>query len=434
MKAATAFLFIVLLSAGAMCAETIAITNAKIYTMAGPVIEKGTIVIRDGKIESVGANVTAPSGARVIDAAGKQVLPGFIDANCHIGLSEINQVTSTVDSSEGTDPVTPQMRVTDAFFPESFAIGVSRSNGVTAGIISPSDENVFTGMSALIEFSEKRIDEVVLKPVTALHVTMGEAPKEKYGAANKIPSTRMGTAALLRQTFVKAKEYEEKWKRYDQKKLDKAAAERGAPERDFKLDSVLDVLNGKIPLVVSAHRVDDILTAIRIAGEFDIKKNLVINHGTNAYKIADILAREKIPVILGPVTTQPDRMETLGANYESAALLHKAGVLIAIQSNETHNARNLPYEAALAVANGLPYEEALKAITSNVAQIFRFESLLGTLEAGKRANLIVAEGDPLEPRTKITHVFIGGQEITGPNYHQRLYQELSGAGSETGPQ
>jgi imidazolonepropionase-like amidohydrolase len=425
----------ILFCAGLSSAETIAITNAKIYTMAGPVIEKGTIVIRDGKIEAVGAGVTAPSGARIIDASGKQVFPGFIDANCHVGLSEINQVTSTVDISEGTDPVTPQMRVTDGFFPESFAIGVTRSNGVTAGIISPSDQNVFAGLSALIEFSEKRIDEVVLKPVTALHVTLGEAPKAKYGEANKIPSTRMGTAALLRQTFVKAREYEEKWKRYEQKKPDtKDSTERGAPERDLKLDAVLDVLNVKIPLVVSAHRVDDILTAIRIAGEFGIKENLVINHGTNAYKIAEILAREKIPVLLGPVTTQPDRMETLGANYESAALLHKAGVLIAIQSNETHNARNLPYEAALAVANGLPYEEALKAITSNVAKIFGFESLVGTLEPGKRANVIVAEGDPLEPRTKIVHVFIGGNEITGPNYQERMYQELTGTGSEAGPQ
>jgi imidazolonepropionase-like amidohydrolase len=435
MKYAIATLFIMMFCSPLISAETIAITNAKIYTMAGPMIEKGTIVIRDGKIEAVGANVTAPSGARLIDASGKQVFPGFIDANCHVGLSEINQVTSTVDISEGVDPVTPQMRVTDAFFPESFAIGVTRSNGVTAGVISPSDQNVFTGLSALIEFSEKRIDEVVLKPVTALHVTMGEAPKAKYGEANKLPSTRMGIAALLRQTFVKAREYEEKWKRYEQKKpAAKDSADRGEPERDLKLDAVLDVLNGKIPLVVSAHRVDDILTAIRIAGEFEFKENLVINHGTNAYKIADILAREKIPVILGPVTTQPDRMETLGANYESAALLHKAGVLIAIQSNETHNARNLPYEAALAVANGLPYEEALKAITTNVAKIFGFEPLVGTLEPGKRANLIVAEGDPLEPRTKISHVFIGGAEIAARNYQERMYQELTATGSEAGPQ
>ena len=417
--------FILFLFSTLAFAETIAITNAKIYTLAGPVIEKGTVLMRDGKIQEVGANVQVPSDARVIDAAGKSVFPGFIDANCHIGLSEVGLVPATVDSSEGVDPVTPQMRVTDAFFPESFAIGVTRSNGVVAGIVSPADENVFTGMSALIEFSGKRIDEVVLKPVTALHVTMGEAPKAKYGEANKTPSTRMGTAALIRQTLIKAKEYEEKWKRYEQQTSPKKSKEEvKTPERDMKLDAILDVLAGKIPLVVSAHRVDDILTAIRIAEEFEIKKNLVINHGTNAYKIADILAREKIPVLLGPITTQPDSMETLGANYESAMLLHKAGVLIAIQSNETHNARNLPYEAALAVANGLPHEEALKAITTNVAKIFRFDQMAGTIEAGKRANVIVAEGDPLEPRTKITHVFIGGEQITEPTYHELLYEGI----------
>jgi imidazolonepropionase-like amidohydrolase len=418
------FAFFLLLTSPLAFAETIAITNAKIYTMAGPVIEKGTVLMRDGKIQQVGANVQVPSDARVIDAAGKSVFPGFIDANCHVGLSEIGLVPATVDSSEAVDPVTPQMLVTDAFFPESFTIGVTRSNGVVAGIVSPADENVFTGLSALIEFSGKRIDEVVLKPITALHVTMGEAPKAKYGEANKTPSTRMGTAALIRQTLIKAKEYEDKWKRFEQKSQKKTKEEGTAPERDMKLDAVLDVLAGKIPLVVSAHRVDDILTAIRIAEEFGIKKNLVINHGTNAYKIADILAREKIPVILGPITTQPESMETLGANYESAMLLHKAGVLIAIQTNETHNARNLPYEAALAVANGLPHEEALKAITTNVAKIFRFDQLAGTIEAGKRANVIVAEGDPLEPRTKITHVFVGGEEIKDPTYHEQLWNEV----------
>ena len=427
MKSIWTSLLMVLFSS-ALLAETIAITNAKIYTLAGPVIEKGTIVLRDGKIEAVGENVKAPAGVRTIDATGKQVFPGFIDANCHVGLREISQVISSVDDSEGIDPVTPQMRVTDGFFPESVAIGVTRTNGVTAGIISPVDENVFTGMSALIEFSGKRLDQVVLQPVTGLHVTLGEAPKQTYGEANKAPSTRMGTAALIRQTFLKAQDYEQKWKRFEEQKPGKKfkdSDERSAPERDMRLDVVVDVLHGKIPLVVSAHRVDDILTAVRIADEFGIKKNLVINHGTNAYKVADLLAREKIPVLVGPVTTQPDTMETLGASYENAALLHKAGVPIAIQSNETHNARNLPYEAALAVANGLPYEEALKAITTNVARIFRFDTVVGTLEPGKRANVIVAEGDPLEPRTRITHVFIGGQEMTEPSYHQQLYDELN---------
>jgi imidazolonepropionase-like amidohydrolase len=177
-------------------------------------------------------------------------------------------------------------------------------------------------------------------------------------------------------------------------------------------------------VVVSAHRVDDILTAIRIADEFGFKKNLIINHGTNAYKVADLLAREKIPVIVGPITIQPETMETIGAIYENAARLQKAGVLIAIQSNESHNARNLPYEAGIAVANGLPYEEALKAITVNPAKIFHVEDQIGTLEVGKRANVIVAEGDPLEPRTKITHVFINGEEMTEPNYQQQMWEEV----------
>jgi len=249
--------------------------------------------------------------------------------------------------------------------------------------------------------------------------------KSTYGSKNKMPMTRMGTAALLRKTLQEAKEYGEKWKRYTEKGKDKKdEKESKPPEKDFKFEALQDVLKGKLPLVASAHRVDDILTAIRIAEEFDIKQNLIINHGTDAYQIADLLAREKIAVIVGPVTTQPERIETLGAVYENAARLQKAGVLIAIQTDESHNSRNLPYEAGIAVTNGLPYEEALKAITVNVARIFRVEDQLGTLQTGKPANLILASGDPLEPRTEILSVFIGGQEMPDSSFQKKIWEEL----------
>lgn len=404
--------------------ETIAIINAKIYTMTGAPIENGVLILKGGKIEDIGTGIQTPSGARVIDASGKTVLPGFIDSNCHVGLEEVNQVKATVDDSEATDPVTPQLSIVDAFYPDSKTIGVTRSNGITAGIISPADENVFTGMSAVVEFSGNRLDQIVLKSPSALHVTLGEAPKATYGQRNKIPSTRMGTAFVLREAFQKAKEYDVKWKDYQGKTSDKKGKESNPPERNLKSEALLQVLEGKIPLVVSAHRVDDILTAIRIADEFGIT-NLVINHGTEAYKISGILAQKKIPVLVGPVTTQPDRMETLGARYENAAVLQKAGVIIAIQTNDAHNARNLPYEAGLAVANGLPYDEALKAITVNPARIFKIDQEIGTLEKGKRANLIIANGDPLEPKTVIEKVFIGGVEMPDMNYQKQLWQDFT---------
>jgi imidazolonepropionase-like amidohydrolase len=404
--------------------ETIAIINAKIYTMTGAPVENGVVILKGGKIEDVGAGIQAPAGARVIDASGKTVLPGFIDSNCHVGLEEVNAVKATVDDSEATDPVTPQLSIVDAFYPDSKTIGVTRSNGITAGIVSPADENVFTGMSAVVEFSGNRLDQIVLKTPSALHVTLGEAPKATYGQRNKIPSTRMGTAFVLREAFQKAKEYDVKWKDYQNKASDKKGKEPTAPERNLKSEALLQVLEGKIPLVVSAHRVDDILTAIRIADEFGITQ-LVINHGTEAYKISGILAQKKIPVLVGPVTTQPDRMETLGARYENAALLQKAGVMIAIQTNDAHNARNLPYEAGIAVANGLPYDEALKAITVNPARIFKIDQEIGTLEKGKRANLIIADGDPLEPKTVIEKVFIGGVEMPDMNYQKQLWQDFT---------
>lgn len=419
-------LILVLILSSQAWGNTVAIKNAKIYTMAGPVLEKGTIVFRNGRIEAVGTNVNIPKDARVIDGSGKVVMPGMIDANCRVGLEEITQVPASVDSSESTDPVTPQLYVIDGFFPESVSIGVTRRNGITAGVVAPDDVNVFTGMSAMIEFSGKRINEIIVKGPVAMNITLGEAPKTTYGPRNKMPMTRMGTAALLRKTLQEAKEYGEKWKRYTEKGKDKKDEKDSAkvPEKDYRLEALQDVLNGKLPLVAAAHRVDDILTAIRIAEEFGIKQNLVINHGTDAYQIADLLAREKIPVLVGPVTTQPERIETLGALYENAARLNKAGVLIAIQTNEAHNARNLPYEAGLAVAYGLPYEEALKAITINAAKIFRVDTEVGALQTGKRANLILASGDPLEPRTEIVSIFIAGEEMPDASFQKEIWEKL----------
>ena len=404
--------------------DTIVITNAKIYTITGSPIEKGTIVIKGGVISEIGDTIQAPSGARTIDASGKIVLPGFIDSFCRVGLQEVNQVKATVDSSDATDPVTPQLSVVDAFYPDSQTIGVTRSNGITAGIVAPDDENVLTGMSAVVEFSGGRIDTIILKSPAALHATLGEAPKNTFGERNKMPSTRMGTAAVLREALQKAREYDLKWKEYENKEQKSSKDEESKiPERNLKSEAILQVLQGKIPLVVSAHRVDDILTAIRIAEEFGIGQNLVINHGTEAYKIAAILAQKKIPVLVGPVTTQPDRMETQGARYDNAALLQKAGVLIALQSNDAHLAKNLPYEAGLAVANGLSYEDALKALTLNPARIFRIDQL-GSIEKGKRANFIIANGDPLEPRTVVEKIFIGGVEMPDTNYHKQLWESF----------
>jgi imidazolonepropionase-like amidohydrolase len=420
----TTFVLILLCFATSVMADSkaIAIVNGNVYSMAGPVMENATVILRNGKIENVGSGLAIPSDATVIDAQGKRVFPGFIDANCHVGLVEISQVPSTVDSSETVEPVTPQMRVTDAFYPDSATIGVTRSNGITSGMVAPDNINVFTGMSAWISFSGQLIDQIILKPVAGMNITLGEPPKITYGEKDKMPSTRMGTAALLRENLQLAREYGEKWKSYQAKQQSSSKKKDAAPpERNYGMEALLDVLNGKIPLVASAQRVDDILTAIRIAEEFGIKQNLVINHGAEAHKIADLLAREKIPVIVGPVTTQPEKMETLGVIYENAALLQKAGVLIAIQTNDSHNARNLPYEAGIAVANGLPYDEALKAITINPARIFRFDQQAGTIQKGKRADIIIANGDPLEPRTEITNVIIGGIEMPDTNYQKTLW-------------
>jgi len=273
---------------------------------------------------------------------------------------------------------------------------------------------------------------MLIKFPAALHMNLGEAPKSRYGARSRMPSTRMGIAALIRQEFSKAQEYMKKKKKYEKelKKLEEKKEEKGEakkvttpapPPKDLKMEALAKALTQELAVIVRAHRMDDIMTALRLAEEFNLK--LILLHGTEAYKLADQLAKKKIPVLIGPITTQPSSMETLGAIYENAALLAKAGVKIAIQSSSAHGVRNLPYQAGLAAAYGLPQMEALKAITINPAQILGVDDILGSLEPGKMANVIVIKGDPLEITSQVTNLIINGKEIELTNRQLEIYKK-----------
>lgn len=425
--------FLAVAFSGSLFASPIAITNGKVYPISGPVIEGGTVVFDNGKITAVGKNIPIPPGAQVIDVKGMIVMPGMIDAFTHLGLIEVDLVSITRDEDEFVEPITPQLRALDGFFPESQVIEVNRINGITSVLIAPGEGNVIAGQSALINLNGSQfVDSVVVKSPVAMHITLGEAAK-RYGSRNQMPMSRMGTAALLRQTFIKAREYLAKLADY-QKKLQDYQQKLKAPgvkkeelkepepvAYDAQLEALLPVMKTELPVIASAHRLDDIQTAMRIADEFGLK--LILNHCTDCYKIAEDLARKNIPVIVGRITIQPDQMQTLGAIYENAAILQKAGVKIAIESGEVHNVRNLPYEAGIAVAYGLPWEEALKAITINPAQILGVSDKMGSLEVGKDANIAVFDGDPLQPLSNCKKLFVKGKELLLTTWQTELYEK-----------
>ncbi|HEX9427518.1 MAG TPA: amidohydrolase family protein, partial [Candidatus Polarisedimenticolia bacterium] len=422
-----------------------AIVGGRLFTMDGPPIDSGTVIVDKGMIREVGAGLKPPQGATVIDAKGGWVFPGFIEAQTQLGLTEISQVDAMRDDDEGTDPVTPQLDVMDSYYTESDLIPVARMTGLTSAFAAPGEGNVIGGRGAVVRLAGLTPDAVLIRGAAALTINLGEPPKARYGPRNQSPQTRMGVAAVVREAFMKARDYKAKWDDYERKKKEfegggtkpaapapasgkgkGAAAGKekppeppSAPDRDLKMEALLPALAGAMPVLVRAHRVDDILTAVRLGEEFHLK--LILSHATEGYKVADLLAARKIPVVVGPITTQPDRIETLGAIYDNAARLQRAGVTIAIQSGDTLNVRMLPYEASLAVAYGLPWEEAIKAITVNPAEMFGVADRIGRLKPGLEANLIVTDGDPLQPLYALRTLMISGRPVPLTSRQTDLY-------------
>jgi len=403
-------------------ASPVALVGGRVFPVSGPPIEGGTVLIRDGRIEAVGKGIPVPADARKIDASGQWVLPGLIDSRTHLGIWEVDLDEMSRDEDERSDPVTPQARVIDAFYDESENIRVTRQTGVAAALVAPGDGNLINGQSALVDLSGGDLDRVLLKFPVAMHFSLGEPPKARYAARNQTPSTRMGSAALIRSTLIQAREYLAKRDVYDRRVLECETGRPGrskgrkeercppdVPARDLRMEALLPVLKGEVPAIFRAQRMDDILTAVRLAEEFHLR--LILSHAAEGYKVADLLDSRKIPVIVGPITTQPDRIETAGALYENAARLHDAGVKIAIQTGQTSDARVLPWEAGLAVAYGLPWDAALRAVTLSPAEIFGVADRLGSLDRGKQANVIVTTGDPFQPLSHVRHLFIRGREV-----------------------
>jgi len=394
----------------------IAIVDGKVMTITQGTLEKGTVLVEGGRIVAVGEEVEIPGDAQVYDATGKVVMPGLIDAHCHVGIFPDGIGWEHSDGNEMTDPITPHLRALDAVHPEDPAFKDLVTAGVTTVLTGPGSANLIGGQWVCLKTAPKAsVEQMVLLEPAGMKMALGENPKRVYGEQKKLPSTRMGNAAALRAALVDAQNYLEKWRRYEADLAQyEAKAEAGdadaespkLPERDLKLDALGKVLRREMRARVHAHRADDMLTAIRIAEEF--KLDLTLEHATEGYKIADILAAKGIPVTAGPILFSRVKYELKDMTPKNPGALTRAGVKVAIQTDETSATKYLAINAALAVREGMPEEAALRAITINAAEIIGVADRVGSLEVGKDADIVVFDGHPFDYRTVPELVLVDG--------------------------
>jgi len=415
--------------------------GGKLLTVTHGTIENGVLIIENGKIAAVGAanSVKIPKDSRVIDVSGMTVYPGLIDSETQLGLTEIQEEEMTNDFIEPSDEIMPHMHVYDAFHAESELIPVTRYNGITNAIVAPGSRDTLPGQDSFVQLAGKTQQDFLLVRDIAMPLNFSGEQRRNQGGfeRRKFPSTRMGLAAQLRQVFLDAQDYGQKWTDYEKKKTEyeKSQSNEAAkasskpddkdkkqpptpPKHDLKLEALLPYLQGKKLVVLGAEQANDLQTAVGLAHEFNLK--FVLNHISHSQSVLDYVANLHVPVIVGPVYEAPRPEERYDAVYSLPAQLNKRGVKIAFASYDAHNSRNLPYQAGFATAFGLPYDEALKAITISAAEIWGVADTLGSLDVGKTANVVVANGDPLDMKTDVKQVFIEGREIAMKNRQTEL--------------
>ncbi|MBR0025797.1 MAG: amidohydrolase [Clostridia bacterium] len=362
----------------------------------------GCVLMKDGKIAEVAEEIRPPEGCEVYDAKGGWVLPGLIEAHCHIGITEEKSGTAGDDCNEMMQPVTPHLRAIDAVDPMDGAFKTALGAGITGVMVGPGSSNVVGGQFAFLKTAGRNIDEMCVLAPAALKVAFGENPKNNYGGKGEIPSTRMTVAAELRRALFEARAYYEKRC---------AAAQNGETfERDFLLESYVPLFEGKIPLKAHAHRADDILTAIRIAKEFGV--GLTLDHCTEGHLIAEEIAQFGCPAIVGPSVASRNKIEVQLTDFKTCGVLHKAGVTVAITTDHpVSRIRYLALCAGLAARDGLGVEEGLRAITVNAARICGVADRVGSLCPGKDADVAVFTGNPMDVFTKTLLTVIDGEAV-----------------------
>ncbi len=381
------------------------IKNGYIKTMTGEDIPNGCILIANGKIAAVGADLEAPDGAEILDAAGKIVSPGFIDGHTHIGLHEEGIGFEGADYNESVDPCTPQMRSIDAINPDCEAFENALRAGVTTACTGPGSANVVGGTFVVLKLHGHRVDDMIVKYPAAMKIAFGENPKRVYNGQNKSPKTRMATASILRELLFKAQRYMED--------KDAAAADPSvkAPAFDMKLEAMLPVMRHEIPLKAHAHRADDIFTSIRIAREFGL--DITLDHCTEGHLIAEDLAKENLPIFVGPSLGSKSKYELQNKTFETPAILAKAGLKFGIiTDNPVIPLYYLPLCAGLAVKSGLDPEIAWKSITIWPAQILGVDNRIGAIAPGLDADIVIHNGNPMFDIASAPEVVIlNGQRV-----------------------
>jgi imidazolonepropionase-like amidohydrolase len=438
------------LTAADTAQKVIALTGGRLLTVSHGTIENGVLVMADGKIAAVGEadKVTIPAGAEIVDARGLTIYPGLIDPETNFGLTEIESDQNSNDLAEPSDEIMPHMHVYDAFHAETELIPVARLNGITNAVVAPASNDTIAGQDIFIQLAGADRDQMILGRDVALAMNFGAEQRRRGGRGGKteFPSTRMGLITQLRQTFLDVQQYvaqrdaaAKKDEKTDNKKDDKTESKKDdkteskkddkAFKRDLKLEALIPYLNGERPVVIGVYEGYDIETIMALAQEFHLK--VVLDHVTHSQEILDKIAAWKVPVIVGSIYDFPLANERFDAVYTLPAELAKRGVKIAISSADaggpvsSHSSRNLPYAAGFAVAYGLPYDEALKAITLNVAEMFGFGDKLGSLDVGKTANVVLANGDPLDVRTSVKQVYIAGNAVPMVSRQTKLRDEYS---------
>ncbi len=402
-----------LLTAAAAHAQTIAITGGTVYPVSGAPIQNGTVLIRDGKIIAVGADVAVPANAQRVDATGKIVTPGLIDASTQLGLVEIGGEPSTRDANaRGTDGVAASFRSWDGLNSESVLWAPARNEGVTTVVVAPAG-GLVAGQAAIVDLINGTGAQMIRRAPVAMVAQVNNPRGAQTGARGEL-------IGKLRTLLEDVKFYQTHRADYDR------SAARSLTATRADLEAMIPVVEGKLPLAIDADRVDDIQGALRLAKEFNLK--IIIVGGAEAWLAANDLAAAHVPVIAGAMNNIPTSFETLNQRQENVGILSKAGVAVAIIGNngdgdeELFNVRNVKYEAGNAVSYGMTHEAALRAVTLTPAELFGVADRVGSLQAGRDANVVVWSGDPFEFSTRVEHVYIHGQEVMSPSRQDLLTQ------------
>ena len=381
---------------------SVAIVGGRVLPGAADPIENATVLITDGVITAVGAGIAIPDGIETVDASGHWVLPGFVEAHAHVGVHEEGEGPAGQDTNEMTDPNGARLRALDAINPTERGFADALAGGVTTVVVKPGSGNPIGGQTVAIKTWGRIVDEMIVKSPTSVKSALGENPKRVYGEKKQLPSTRQGVAAVIRDAFGKAQDYRAKRD---------AAASKGDPfDRDPTCEVLVRVLDGELPWCQHTHRADDIATAIRLADEFGYR--LIVNHATEGFLLADVLAERQIPCIVGPLFTTRSTVELRERTLANPGRLANAGVLVALTTDHPVVPINfLVHQATLAVKEGMSRDDALRSLTVNPAQMMGLADRVGALKVGRDGDVVIWDGDPLDVMSRARRVFVNGVSV-----------------------